>query len=621
MNRPLLNLLKQLLPQLWQAFLWLVVFAPGIFMAVYVRNHAVDVLCFDDWENVPLLKKWHDGTWSFADFWSLQIQHRPVIPRMIVIMLAFLGEGDNRWGQYFSFCLSALTAVLVVLLMRKTLGASRWIKPLAFAANCLIFSPVLFQNFFWATLFWMALPVPCVLGALLILGTRRPLWLRFALSLMSAVIATLSFSHGLVMWPVLGCYVLLQPEIGPLKLRIGLAAAVAVTAAATFAAYFNDFQNQSFHAYELKVGENALVHTVSLLDWQNFSRVVRFACGLIGNGLARSAFDSHHLVVKSQIFGGIIVVALMLISIACVCSRQGRCTWSRTLPWLALTAYGAGMALAVAAGRAHLGEQRCVVPRYFVGTMFVTISVVVVGFLLLREAVSHATISPLWSRRARYLGVSSVTTLIVFQWPLWQYGLHLAHVWNHSRYQAKGLLMFIQHDELAPWSLNTLDNIREFCKQQANTLKELGLLRTRPVETPSIKEFRRDRAKVPVSRANVDSIQQQGDSLVLRGHARFGPERPADVVLLTLEGKDRIIALGIPRPRPLFRLFNVDYEFTNFLDVPLDDLCLWEARIPLASLPQEARSLEVWALDSERRRIARFDRKLILPALRRGTMR
>lgn len=54
---------------------WLFVFSPALWMAEFVLETAVDVPCFDDWENVPMLKKWQDGTFGFADLWSLQIQH------------------------------------------------------------------------------------------------------------------------------------------------------------------------------------------------------------------------------------------------------------------------------------------------------------------------------------------------------------------------------------------------------------------------------------------------------------------------------------------------------------------------------------------------------------------
>lgn len=606
-------------PRSWRTLvaslcLWLLVFSPAIFMAFYIQEHAVNVPCLDDWENVPMLKKWHDGTLGWRDLWSLQIQHRPVVPRMFIILLTWLGKGDIRWQNGFAFALNLAASLMVIALMRRTMNPTRWVKPMAFLVNCLLFSPVLFQNFFWATLFWMGMPGMCMVAALLILDMRRPLWLRFSLTVLTAWIATFSFSHGLVMWPVLLGYLLLKVDLAPLRTRLGLAAVWAALAAPTIAVYFHDFRNLSTHAYELAVGEYALGRTVNLLEGDNFMRVIRFGFGLIGNGLARSAFESHELMGRSQWFGGLVVGMVCLLAALCVFTKAGRAAWDRALPWFALAAYGGGMALAVAIGRAHMGEHRCTVPRYFVGTVYVTIAVMVVAFLLLRQWVSGGRIKFLWTQRARYLGVAAIAAIAVWQWQIWQYGLHLAEVWNNARHQARGLLMFVNQDALTPWSINTMDNTHEFCKTQANTLRDLGWLDTPLLASASIHQLKIDKAQLSRGRADVDEAIWRGDELILKGHARFGPERPADVVMITVERDDKIIALGVPRPRPLLRLFNVDYEFTNFLDVPLEDIFLWEAHIPLASMPEGVRSLELWALDSGKPRVARFDRKFIIPS-------
>ncbi len=588
--------------------LWLLVFSPGVFMTWYVAEHAVDVPCMDDWENAPLLKKWHDGTLGVSDLWAAHLQHRPFVPRLLIIAMGNLSGGDFRWPQWLCFGLNALDSILVLLLLRRTLGASPWLPALAFTANVMLFSPAFFQHFFWDTQFWMGMPVPCVLGALLILGGERfAPWTRFAFALFLAVIATLSFSHGLVIWPVLLTYLLLDANFAPLRQRLIAAGAWLLAAIVMYAVYFSDFRNMASHAYELKPGDSALGFAADLTQWENIARAARFACGLIGNGFARSAFDSPDLVARSQMFGAMIVGALIIASIGCIFTKPGRVTWSRALPWLALAAYGVGMALAVAVGRAHLGEHRCTVPRYLVGTVYVLLAVVIVGFLLLREASVRR-------QCARYFGIAVLTAFIVCQWPLWRYGLHCCEVWNNARHQARGLLMFINHDAIQPWSINTLDNAQGYAKIAANQLREIGLLRTRLVETASLKEFRQDKNPLTPARAAVDSIEQQDATLIVRGHARFGPERPADVIPLTAPGSEQIIALGVPRPRPMLRLFNVDYEFTNHLEAPITDENRWEARIPLASLPAGITTLEAWALDSAKERVAKIEGAVKLPS-------
>lgn len=107
----------------------------------------------------------------------------------------------------------------------------------------------------------------------------------------------------------------------------------------------------------------------------------------------------------------------------------------------------------------------------------------------------------------------------------------------------------------------------------------------------------------------VERTEVRNGILTVVGYGRFGPGRPADLVAFTGEDGDRVLGLGVPRPRTLLRLFNVDYEFTNFYDVPISDLSFWEARIPLERLGGQRR-LYLWALDEDRGRVARFERKL-----------
>jgi hypothetical protein len=600
-------------PGLKKLPLWLLVFLPAIWMGEYIRESAVNVPCLDDWENVPMLKKWYDGTLGWSDLWSLQIQHRPVIPRLMVIALTWLGQGDMRWQHGMSFALNLVAAVLLAILLRRTLKNSLWLLPIVFLSNCLLFSPILYQNFFWATLFWMAIPGLCMVAALLVLEGSGSIWTRFFWTVLLALAATFSFSHGLVLWPVIGVFLLINHTLASMRQRIILFSMWASVAVLTLSAYFHDFRNQSFHAYELQVGEYALGHTVNLAKWENFSRVVRFAWGLIGNGFARSAFESEILVYRSQLVGGIVFFGFCVCAGLCLFTEAGRRVWSRALPWFTLGSYGLAMALAVAVGRAHLGEHRCTVPRYFVGTLYLSLSLLVIAFLLLREFFPYSPNRLQGAQRARYIGVAAVTSLIVMQWPLAQYGMHLARVWNNARHQAAGVLTFINFPHLRPWSINTLDNTPDYCRTQANTLHDLNLLRTQLAQSTNIHQFKKAERELQHNRADVDEMFWRENELVLKGHARFGNHRPADVIMVTVERYDDIVGLGVPRPRPQFRLFNVDYEFTNFLPVSLDEACLWEAHIPLSNLPENVRFLEVWALDSDHHLAARFDHKIELP--------
>src|SRR4029079_9225647 len=115
----------------------LLVCSPAIFTAKLVWDKAVDVGCWDSWENATVLQKWQDfrdGNTTGAEFgrflYSPQIQHRIVVPRLLIIGLSHLGNGDFRWEQYFTFFILLLDAALIALLLRRTLVGSAWFWPL-----------------------------------------------------------------------------------------------------------------------------------------------------------------------------------------------------------------------------------------------------------------------------------------------------------------------------------------------------------------------------------------------------------------------------------------------------------------------------------------------------------
>ncbi|HSJ01399.1 MAG TPA: hypothetical protein VK956_03060, partial [Verrucomicrobium sp.] len=232
---------------------FLLAFAPAVFLGWLTWEKSVDIGCWDVWENAPLLQKWHDGVLTWHDLYAPQIQHRIVIPRLMIITMAHLSGGDFRWENYVCFLLFLVSGLLIWRLMAKTLGQSLWVAALAFASNLLIFSPMLYQVLFWGSAMWMAIPMPCML-AILNLGTsnrpipldvpplRRP-WLYFVGVVLLAEIATHSFSYGLAFWPVVLVYLLIHPGIGPIKRRLAMAGAWVVIAAGTITSYFTNFYN------------------------------------------------------------------------------------------------------------------------------------------------------------------------------------------------------------------------------------------------------------------------------------------------------------------------------------------------------------------------------------------
>ena len=121
-----------------------------------------------------------------------------------------------------------------------------------------------------------------------------------------------------------------------------------------------------------------------------------------------------------------------------------------------------------------------------------------------------------------------------------------------------------------------------------------------------MKWFKKESKTLPQDKADITEAKFLEDgSLEIQGVARFGPDQPADAILLTVG--QRVIAIGQPAPRHLLRIYGLDYEFSNYEDVPARDSYQWQSAVPLSDLPDGDQTLDAWALNVEARRISRLD--------------
>lgn len=593
----------------------LLAFLPAIYTARLVARLAVDVGCWDMWENGELLGKYHEGKLTWHDLYAPQIQHRIVFPRLIIIALTHLSGGDFRWENYVTFGLVLLSAVLLHRLMRRTLGDGLWVTALSFVANLLIFSPMLYQIFFWGSSMWMCIPMPCLLGILNLAspgpsGTLTRPWARFAAILALAEVATHSFSHGLAFWPVIIAYLLLQPAFADKKARLLMTGITAIIAAVTITCYFTDFRNVAFHAYNLARGDYAMEGGLNLLNAAERSKFYGFFFGFLGNPFARSPFEDHPLL-QAEDMGVWVLAAFLVVAALTAFTRTGRRLWIKALPWLGLCAYVIGVALAISKGRAHIGEHRSVTTRYIVISLFLPVGTLALWYLYVRawlaekRATGGCCAALASSRAPSMIAACGLTAFAVMQLPQWSYGLHLTNVWHHARRQAQALVFFLPH--IKPASMKVLDKDYRYCLEQIRTLAGLGLLKTKPLESADLKWFRKDTKALPENQATLtEATYLPNGALRLRGNARFGQGKPADAVLVTVG--DKVIALGQPKPKPTLRIYALDYEFANVDELPVNAMYPWEAEIPASVLPAERSELSLWALEVATRKVNRVTR-------------
>ncbi len=184
-----------------RTLLWLLVLLPIIGSAVLTMNHAVDQRFFDDWELVKYLVMFKEGTLHLRDLFAVYIEHRPAVSRALSVAVILLGGGDMR-GLNLLTLLMLLAGFMVMarLWMRQGTVTVReaWFPLLI--CSVLLFTPVQWQTLLWADCFYSVIPGMLLVMSIWVAFQSWPWWVRCATGALLAIVGTLSFASGVLLW-------------------------------------------------------------------------------------------------------------------------------------------------------------------------------------------------------------------------------------------------------------------------------------------------------------------------------------------------------------------------------------------------------------------------------------
>ena len=468
----------------------------------------------------------------------------------------------------------------------------------AFAAllgiNLLIFSPLQWENFLWAIQTAFVLPMACMAAALLVLETRLPTWVRFALAVCAAAVGTHSFSHGMLIWAAVPAWVLLRAlfteDAGNERRRFLFAWAVAT--AVFLVPYFTvDYRMVTTHGYRLDVGDRPPLISYAGEALASPLLVAHFYLSMVGSPLARLGSG-----VPSQVAvgWGLLVHGLLAAALLGTAAARDRVLWTRSVPWLVL----AGAAL-LGCGLAALGRAvptnglYALTPRYVSVSQYVLVSLVALGALLAGRG-----------PRARAWVLAVAMALAVPVAAGWKVGIDGMRAWQTARLQARTSLLFIEDFE--PRFVHRLDYTWEMARDAARMMDRHGYL-----DPPLARRARPDAFQVvPLAgdgaTGRIRVARAAGEQLVVRGDAALEGGRPAHGVLLTVgDGPERrVVGIGEGRSRPAGRPYLHDHLFGEVELDPEEPTGVWSAKLDLARLPDSpAFHVDAFVVDAGRMRL------------------
>ena len=354
--------------------LWSIIVAavtiPAIYIGSLVLEFGVNVPLWDDWDMVPMIVDAHEGDLKFADLFAQQLEARTLIPKLLFILFTFFGRFDARDGMMFSVVVCALTAGGIFMLLRRS-GISLAVATVCFVLIVLsIFSPAQEELWLLASGFPSFMPIAFILAGLLVVQSRASMLVKFVSCAALSIASTFTLAHGLLAFGL--TFPVLFAWERPRGWALWLSGWCLLGAA--FAVIY-------FWGYTKPPEVPQFAPPVPLIDY------VRYALIFLGGGLVyglRPTPDRLPLSAAMS-FGVVLLVLFAAAATYIFLRRSDREFLRRSVPWIVLGLYSIGCAIPASLGRVGIGVQQALDSRYVTFSMYLTVALIGLGALFLRE--------------------------------------------------------------------------------------------------------------------------------------------------------------------------------------------------------------------------------------------
>ncbi len=309
---------------------------------------------------VPLIDSWLRGTFTLSELFQPHDGHRIIIQKVVAIVSATLTHWDTRVENWVGYTFLLATAILIFRRYRVPIFHNpSWIA----VATFISIVEVLFSLRQWENLLaaWAINPFASTFFVFLaIVQLERPDVIAFSIALAAAILASFSFSNGLLIWPIGAACLLLRPYV---MRRYAYTAIWILTAAGISVLWLTGPPSP----FPTQLSLETLERAVCLL-------------GTLFSG-DRNVLGSGSGVVPQIDLPGIIAYGSVLTAItgysAWTWAKQWRQQRANLFPVAVLT-YGLMSVSLIAVGHAGLGAAQVLSPRYSS-----TAGLVVIGVMLL----------------------------------------------------------------------------------------------------------------------------------------------------------------------------------------------------------------------------------------------
>jgi hypothetical protein len=177
----------------------LIFVAMAVATAWYIHDFASNILFYDQWSDVNVLRSAHDGTLTLGTLWAQHNENRILFPNLVVLLLGYTTHLNVIVEDFLSGALWCVATILLILAHKRRSPSIPW---LLYCPVALLFISFigLADTLFGFNLTWY-LVLAGLAGALFLLDRPVLTKLTFFGAVALAVVGSYSSLQGLLIWP------------------------------------------------------------------------------------------------------------------------------------------------------------------------------------------------------------------------------------------------------------------------------------------------------------------------------------------------------------------------------------------------------------------------------------
>jgi hypothetical protein len=566
--------------------MFFVTILPAIFLGYLVLENSVNIPYMDDWDTPGLILTTSQGQLlPVADWFAQHNESRPLFPRLIFTILAYLTGWDLRYQMLLSFLVACLIAFNIFYISHKTVKASP-VKLLFLnsLANLLIFSPVT-DNWLWGIQAIVFIPMACITTYAAIYYSNLKDTVKLLTGMALATVSTFSYSSGIAMWVVTIPFLFLshgysRPSRKRKKWFVGVWLAGFLANASL---YFYNYHKPGYHPNFLEAAIEPF-------------KALGFFFAFLGSPLGFSNIIISRLIL-SQVIGFILVLLFVLVCVYLFKFRQNHSLFTRMTPGLVIASYTLLSGLMATAGRVGSGVETALALRYITFSVYLGVALIYLIAIVFQDIKARNLRFPRRRFLVKPIPYSLTLAFLYFSLSSFAVGAESMTIQKQQRLYGKSCVLLINvFPDIACIQTKIYPLDFDFTQDRTKLLSDLGFLKPKLVDS-SIFQISEKQQENPINSHGVldQFISLNPDTYQATGWAIIPEQqKPANAVILTYKPSDDSVT-----PFAIVEVNRLRPDVALAFDQPNYRQSGWQVNFPADQIPAQATQMSAWSFDAE----------------------